>query len=156
MKIIILTANEYRHKFFRKYLNNNKNLKVSLVICENKDGRQSYQIINSKKSSSIQKKHFIDRKKHELKFFSKYIKNLREPKNKLIVERGEINKNINLIKKISSIKGNRVEVYGENTNFSNDSHDFGLINKASIKGKVTSRISTNLISSLKFMFNPKQ
>ena len=55
MKIIILTANEYRHKFFRKYLNNNKNLEVSLVICENKDGRQSYQILNSKKSSSIQK-----------------------------------------------------------------------------------------------------
>ena len=64
--------------------------------------------------------------------------------------------NINLIKKISSIKGNRVEVYGENTNFSNDSNDFGLINKASIKGKVTSRISNNLISSLKFMLNPKQ
>ncbi len=112
MKIIILTANEYRHKFFRKYLNNNKNLKVSLVICENKDGRQSYQIINSKKSSSIQKKHFIDRKKHELKFFSKYIKNLREPKNKLIVERGEINKNINLIKKILKINPDFIISYG--------------------------------------------
>ena len=29
----------------------------------------------------------------------KYIKNLREPKNKLIVERGEINNNIKLLKK---------------------------------------------------------
>ena len=61
MKIIILTANEYRHKFFRKYLNNNKNLEVSLVICENNDERQSFQIINSKKVPLF-KKHFIDRK----------------------------------------------------------------------------------------------
>ena len=122
MKIIILTANEYRHKFFRKYLNNNKNLEVSLVICENNDERQSFQIINSKKSSSIQKKHFIDRKKHESKYFKKYIKNLREPKNKLIVERGEINNNIKLLKKILKINPDYIISYG-----------CGLINEKVIK-----------------------
>ena len=65
-------------------------------------------------------------------------------------------KNIKLIKKISSIKGEGLEVYGENTNFSDDSNYFGLINKDSIVGVVTSRISKKSINNLKFIFNPKQ
>jgi len=65
-------------------------------------------------------------------------------------------KNIKLIKKISSIQGEGLEVSGENTNFSDDSNYFGLINKDSIAGIVTSRISKKSISHLKFIFNPKQ
>ena len=65
-------------------------------------------------------------------------------------------KKIKLIKKISSIKGEGVEVYGENTKFSDDSNYFGLINKDSIVGIVTSRISKKSKNNLKFIFNPKQ
>ena len=65
-------------------------------------------------------------------------------------------KSIKLIKKISSIKGEGLEVSGENTHFSNDSNYFGLINKASIEGVVTSRISKNSKHYIKFIFNPKQ
>ena len=65
-------------------------------------------------------------------------------------------KNIKLIKKISSIKGVGVEVYGENNNFSDDSNEFGLINKNSVIGIVTSRISRKSINNLKFIFNLKQ
>ena len=65
-------------------------------------------------------------------------------------------KNIKLIKKISSIKEKGVEVYGENTDFSNDSNYFGLINKDSIIGIVTSRISAKSISNLKYLINPRQ
>ena len=65
-------------------------------------------------------------------------------------------KNIKLIKKISSIKGVGLEVSGENTNFSDDSNDFGLINKDSILGVVTSRISKKTTKNLKYIFNPKQ
>ena len=60
-------------------------------------------------------------------------------------------KNIKLIKKISSIKGEGLE--GENTNFSDDSNYFGLIKKDSIMGIVTSRISKNLLNNLKIIFN---
>ena len=62
-------------------------------------------------------------------------------------------KNIKLIKKITSIKGEGVEVSGENTDFSNDSNYFGLINKESINGVVTSRFSMKSIKNLKFIFN---
>ena len=62
-------------------------------------------------------------------------------------------KNIKLIKKISSIKGEGLEVIGENTNFSDDSNYFGLIKKDSIMGIVTSRISKKLMNNLKIIFN---
>ena len=62
-------------------------------------------------------------------------------------------KNIKLIKRISSIKGEGLEVFGENTNFSNDSNYFGLINKDSIVGIVTSKISKKLMNNLKIIFN---
>ena len=65
-------------------------------------------------------------------------------------------KTIKLIKKISSIKGVGLEVSGENTNFSDDSNDFGLINKNSVVGIVTSRISKKSINNIKFIFNLKQ
>ena len=65
-------------------------------------------------------------------------------------------KNIKLIKKISSIKGEGLEVSGENSNFSDDSNYFGLINKESIIGVVTSKISKKSINNLKFIFNPEQ
>jgi len=65
-------------------------------------------------------------------------------------------KNIKLIKKISSIKGEGLEVSGANTNFSDDSNYFGLINKDSILGIVTSRISKKSMNNLKFIFNLEQ
>ena len=65
-------------------------------------------------------------------------------------------KNIKLIKKITSIKGEALEVSGENANFSNDSNCFGLIKKDSILGVVTSKISKRSINNLKFIFNREQ
>lgn len=65
-------------------------------------------------------------------------------------------KNIKLIKKISSIKGEGLEVSGENTNFSDDSHYFGLINKKSILGIVTSRISKRSMDKLKFIISSEK
>ena len=65
-------------------------------------------------------------------------------------------KNIKLIKRISSIRGEGLEVSGENTNFSDDSNCFGLINKDSVVGIVTSRISKKSLNNFKFIFNSEQ
>ena len=83
-------------------------------------------------------------------------------KSKSIISIGDIvifnhpTKNIKLIKKISSIKPEGLKVSGENTNFSDDSNYFGLINKDSIVGVVTSSISKKSLNKLKFIFNSKQ
>ncbi len=65
-------------------------------------------------------------------------------------------KSIKLIKKISSIQGEGLEVSGENTNFSDDSNYFGLINKNSILGIVTSKISKKSMNKFRLIFNPEQ
>ena len=65
-------------------------------------------------------------------------------------------KNIKLIKKITLIKGNGLQVSGENSVFSDDSNYFGLINKNSIEGVVTSKISKKSVNTFKFFFNLKQ
>ena len=112
MKIIILTANEERHKFFRKFVNNQRKIDVCLAICENNEGRQFKQILSSKLSSKIQKKHFKDRMKLEKKFFFKFNKKLKKPKETLIVNRGEINKNNKILKKIFKINPNFIISFG--------------------------------------------
>tara|TARA_Y100000589_G_scaffold287277_1_gene287992 strand:- start:279 stop:578 length:300 start_codon:yes stop_codon:yes gene_type:complete len=65
-------------------------------------------------------------------------------------------KKIKLIKKISSIKGEGLEVSGENTNFSDDSNYFGLINKDSVIGLATSRVSRKSLNNIIFIFNSEQ
>jgi len=86
----------------------------------------------------------------------------KDVKNRSTISIGDIvifnhpNKNIKLIKKISSIRGEGLEVSGENTNFSDDSNYFGLIKKNSIVGIVTSKISKKSLNNFKFIFNSKQ
>tara|TARA_Y100000589_G_C26995865_1_gene564613 strand:- start:106 stop:450 length:345 start_codon:yes stop_codon:yes gene_type:complete len=65
-------------------------------------------------------------------------------------------KKIKLIKKITAIKGEGIEVSGENINFSDDSQYFGLIHKDSIIGIVTSRIRKKSLNKFKRILNLKQ
>ena len=112
MKIIIISANETRHKFFRRYLNNQKNFDVSMAICENNYSRQYYKVIKSKNSSILQRKHFIERKRYENYFFKKYNEKFKDPKNTIIVARGEINTNKKINKKIFQINPDLIISYG--------------------------------------------
>tara|TARA_B100001109_G_C18769985_1_gene430203 strand:+ start:510 stop:854 length:345 start_codon:yes stop_codon:yes gene_type:complete len=61
-------------------------------------------------------------------------------------------KNIQLIKRISSIDDHSIGVSGDNIEFSDDSTDFGLINKDEIIGLVTSRLSNKSVIKAKNFF----
>ena len=61
-------------------------------------------------------------------------------------------KNIQLIKRISSINDHSIEVSGDNEKFSDDSNAFGLINKDEIIGFVTSRLSHKSVTKIKNFF----
>jgi len=65
-------------------------------------------------------------------------------------------KKIQLIKRIKAFKGLGIEVTGDNTNFSDDSNYFGLIQRETITGIVTSRISKKSISKFRNIFNLKK
>ena len=79
-------------------------------------------------------------KEGDMVFFKKYIKN------KSLLKVGQIViiyhplKNIRLIKRVKNIIKNSIEVLGDNIEYSDDSNQFGLINKEKVIGIVTSKI----------------
>ena len=79
-------------------------------------------------------------KENELVFFKKYIKN------KSLLKVGQIVifyhplKNIRLIKRITLVNNQSIGVLGDNIEYSNDSSQFGFINKEKVIGIVTSKI----------------
>ena len=71
INIVIITADEERHRFFKKKLNSFKEFNVKLCISENNKKRQSYQSIKSNRNSLLSK-HFIERKKLIFKIWFLY------------------------------------------------------------------------------------
>ena len=76
----------------------------------------------------------------DLVFFKVYKKNKSRLKNRQIVIFDHPLKNKRLIKRISSVNQNNIEVLGDNIKFSEDSNKFGLINNEKIIGIVTSKL----------------
>jgi len=111
-KIILITADEVRHRYFKYSLNNFKNIDLLLCVCEDNQKRQAKEIINSKKSSIGLKKHFKLRDYYERKLFK--IKNIKKKKIKqeIMITRNELNYNAELIKKIIKLKPDLIISYG--------------------------------------------
>ena len=76
----------------------------------------------------------------DIVFFKKYKKNKSILKCQQLVIFNHRLKNKNLIKRISSVNQNNIEVIGENIEFSEDSNKFGLIHNDKIIGIVTSKL----------------
>ena len=79
-------------------------------------------------------------KENDIVFFKKYIKNKSTLKVGQIVIFYHPLKNIKLIKRIKNVGKNSIEVFGDNTEHSEDSNKFGLINNEKVIGIVTSKI----------------
>ena len=81
-------------------------------------------------------------KENEVVFFKSYIKN------KSLLKVGQIVifyhpfKNIRLIKRISHVSKNSIEVFGDNIEYSDDSNNFGFVNNEKVIGIVTSKIKS--------------
>ena len=76
----------------------------------------------------------------DIVFFKKYKKHKSILKNRQIVIFNHPLKNKNLIKRISSVNQNNVEVLGDNIEYSEDSKKFGLIKNEKIIGIITSKL----------------
>ena len=87
-------------------------------------------------------------KENEVVFFKKYIKN------KSLLKVGQIVifyhplKNIRLIKRINLVNKHSIGVLGDNIEYSDDSSQFGLINKEKVIGIVTSKIFSKKLKNL--------
>lgn len=111
-KIAIISANELRHKFFRKYLNSLDSISVELCYAEKNKTRHYYEIINSKQYSQYEKNHFLKRQNYEKKYFGKITKNLKEVKNLKLIEKEEFNLNKKLFKLLKSKKVDYIFCFG--------------------------------------------
>ena len=100
-------------------------------------------------------------KESDIVFFKKYIKNKSLLKVGQIVIFHHPLKNIILIKRISRISKNSIEVLGDNIEYSDDSNNFGFVNNEKVIGIVTTKIKSlklkNFLSQKKSitLLNPK-
>jgi phosphoribosylglycinamide formyltransferase-1 len=112
IKIVIISANEIRHRFFRKKLSSFKNIDVKLCLAEKNQSRQFYKIYKSKKYTSLEKNHFKKREISEKLYFNKFLKETPDVSNLKIIDRGEFNYNKNLIYEIDKLKPNLIVSFG--------------------------------------------
>ena len=81
-------------------------------------------------------------KENEIVFFKNYIKNKSPLKVGQIVIFHHPLKHIILIKRISRVSKNSIEVFGDNIEYSDDSNNFGFVNNEKVIGIVTSKIKS--------------
>ncbi len=89
-KVIILTGNEHRHTFFRKFIAINRNIKVLSTYCEKSKGAFQ-KIINDREEDSLSKKHLKWRDESEKDFFEVFNKYTPDFSKPIEISKGEIN-----------------------------------------------------------------
>jgi len=112
IKIVVISANEIRHRYFRRKLSSFKNIKIELCLAEKNETRQFYKVYKSANYTTIEKKHFKNREISEKKYFNKFLKKTTEVSNLKIIDRGEFNINKQIISQINKIKPNLIVSYG--------------------------------------------
>lgn len=105
-KIVLITSNEIRHEYFRKFLNKNKSVEIIKCLVEKKLNKKY-----PRYKSSI-KQHFKDRNLNEKEHFYKFTQNNEEPKNLKFLKKNEINLNKKLVYEIVKDKPDFIISYG--------------------------------------------
>ncbi len=111
MKIIILTGNETRHKYFRLYISNQVNIKVISSYCENTEKSLENRVKKNPNSSKLENLHVLARTQCEDDFFSESIKYLPDLSNTKLIKKGSIN-NIEIVSEIIDKNADLLVCYG--------------------------------------------
>ena len=91
-KLVLLTGNELRHEFFRKYIAIQKNINVLSTYCESEKDNLVNQVQKDKNENKLRSIHLEQRKNTENDFFGVFCKTIEDKSNPIFIERGEINK----------------------------------------------------------------
>ena len=81
-KIVLITADEHRHRFFKYSINNLNNVDLLLCIFEDNKKRQSTIISKSYKKDNVLRKHFYERNLFEKKILKLFKKKKNQITNK--------------------------------------------------------------------------
>lgn len=107
-RIILITADEMRHRFFKNKICELDDFKLALCIYEDNKKRQSSIIKKDKSYPAEIKKHFSDRNYYE----KKYLKFNKNKINEIKISRGDLNHNRKIVKKIIKMKPDFIISYG--------------------------------------------
>lgn len=110
MNIILLTGSEHRHEFFRKYVADQKGIKVLLTTCESLKGNLS-ETINLDNNNNLRKLHLSSRNQYEKDFFELFCNSIRDKSNPKFIDRGDVN-NKDIVSTIINLKPDLIISYG--------------------------------------------
>ncbi len=109
-KVILLTGNELRHEFFRKFIASDNQIRVLSTFCESEKGNIS-QVIENETNHSLRLQHLSAWTITEIDFFGLYCDSIIDYSNPIFIEKGQINdsKQVDLI---SSLNPDIIISYG--------------------------------------------
>ena len=110
-KIIILTGNEIRHRYFKIKLSCDPRFKVIRTFCEGDEKSLEKRTFSNRNSSNLEKYHVQSRTQSELDFFLEYILQTKDNSRSKLIKKGEINDQ-KIVKKINDLKPDLIVCFG--------------------------------------------
>lgn len=108
-KIIILTGNELRHRYFRKKIALNSGIQVLRSFCESEEDLIEKGAAQA--SATKRQQHLLAREQSEKDFFEVFTNIAEDLSNAVVISRGEIN-NVVCFEEIKSLEPDLIIVYG--------------------------------------------
>jgi hypothetical protein len=90
-KIVILSGQELRHEFFRKYLASQLSYDVVGCFCEGEEKSLQNRLIEENLLKGILEQHVNKRKESEENFFRSFNSSSKDIENTFFIKKGEIN-----------------------------------------------------------------
>ena len=90
-KIIILTGNELRHKYFRVKMSNDERFDVIHTYCESDELSLKNRTLKNENSGWLELQHAYAREQSEIDFFQDYLDAAADKSNPIFIKKGSIN-----------------------------------------------------------------
>ena len=111
IKVIILTGNELRHKYFRIKVSSDSKINVIATFCEGTEHSLFERTYKNLNSSSIEKFHVTARDQSEKDFFQQNLDFTNDQSNPIFIKKGQINDQ-EIVSKIVKLKPDLLVCYG--------------------------------------------
>ena len=110
-KIIILTGDELRHKYFRVKMSNDERFDVIHTYCESDELSLKNRILKNDNSGCLELQHAFARGQSEIDFFQDYLDAAADRSNPIFIKKGSIN-DISVVKRIEEQNADLLVCYG--------------------------------------------
>lgn len=110
-RIVILTGDEIRHRYFRKKISNDVRFEVVCSFCEGDERSLTNKILQNSESSQLEKLHVLARDRSEMDFFGECTEILVDKSNPVSINKGDVNLP-SIVKKIVDLNPDLLICYG--------------------------------------------